>query len=199
MPKQDKSDIVLSSLETFHVLRSRLAYLGSFSTVFQSRTPIDTIKDELIGSYGGKLDERKLAELSSNCLQATICMNVALLYAAIHCYIELCGINSELRLDELDREIRVAEDSGLLNCMRELRNTVFHVRPNKRLDRLVDEVVSRTLENKLAFAKLERLLYDATEKIFTSPEALFQKKKEVLMQGFQDALAYYDKHLKDRS
>lgn len=202
MPKRDKSGIVLSSLETFDALRSRLAYLHSFSIMFQSDEdgmPIDRIDEELAARYGGELEDSDIAELASNCAQATICTHVALLYAAIGCYNELCEINPELRLDELDKEIRVVRDSGLFSSMRELRNAVFHIRPNKRLDKLVEDVARRTLKNKLALAKLERLLYDATEGIFSSPESLFQEKEEVLMQGFRDAVAYYDKHLKDRS
>jgi len=48
-----------------------------------------------------------------------------------------------------------------------------------------------------ALGKLERLLYDATEAVFRNPEVLFQKKKEILEQGFRDALAYYHEHLAD--
>ena len=60
---------------------------------------------------------------------------------------------------------------------------------------LINEVVKRTLENKLALGKIEDLLYDATERVFLSPETLFQQKEEVLMQGFRSALAYYEEHL----
>ncbi len=78
--------------------------------------------------------------------------------------------------------------------MRQVRNAVFHIRPNTNSTKLVGNVIRCTLDNRLALAKLERLLYDATEQIFLSPEALFQEKEEVLMQDYQDALAYYDKH-----
>ncbi len=129
------------------------------------------------------------------CSKAAICTCVALLYTAVCCYIKLLEINPELQHNELDKEIKTVKDSGLLNSMRDVRNAVFHIRPSTRSERLIDDVVRRTLANKLALAKLEDLLYDATENVFRSPEALFQEKEEVLMQGFQDALAYYDKNL----
>ena len=83
--------------------------------------------------------------------------------------------------------------------MSEMRNAVFHVRPSTQSERLLADVIRRTLAHRLALAKIERLLYDATERVFGDPESLFQEKEEVLMQGFQDALDYYDKHLSGTS
>ena len=129
------------------------------------------------------------------CSKAAICTHVALLYTAVCFYKTLVEVNPELRHDKLDEELEVVSGSGLLESMREVRNAVFHVRPSTRSELLINDVVKRTLENKLALSKIEDLLYDATERVFRSPEALFQEKEEILLQGFRSALAYYEEHL----
>ena len=144
-----------------------------------------------------KADEQQIGQARMHCAKAVISTHVALLYAAIWWYEKLVEINPSLKHDPVDAELRTVSDSGLLESMREVRNAVFHIRPSTRAERLISDVVNRTLANRLALAKLERLLYDATEAVFLNPEALFQEKEEVLMQGFRDALAYHHEHLAD--
>lgn len=195
-----KSDIVLSSLEAFLGLRSAMAYLRSISVVFDRNGDggrLGEVNEDLRLQLAGKADEKDIPQMLMSCAKAAICTHVALLYAAIWWYRKLVEINPALEYESLETELTVIIDSGLLESMREVRNAVFHIRPNTRSEWLIDDVVKRTLANKLALAKIERLLYDATEAVFRNSEALFQEKKEVLMQGYRDALAYYHEHLAD--
>ena len=195
-----KHEMVTSSLDAFEALRSSLAYLRSVSIIFDGPVgSLGTITKELKAVLAKGQSTQDLRQMSLHCSKAAICTHVALLYTAICFYLRLLEINPALRHHELDRELRTVTDSGLFESMREVRNALFHIRPNTQSERLLAEVVRRTLANKLAFAKLERLLYDATETVFRSPEDLFQEREEVLMQGFQDALDYYKRNLSDAS
>ena len=198
--KPTKSGIVLSSLEAFQGLRLAMAYLRSISIVFDRPRDggrLDSADQDLRMVLTGTADVKDIPQMLMFCAKAAISTHVALLYAAIWWYRKLVEINPALEYETLETELKVVIDSGLLESMREVRNAVFHIRPSTRSERLIDDVVKRTLANRLALAKLERLLYDATEAVFRDPEALFQEKEEVLMQGFRDALAYYHEHLAD--
>ena len=98
-----------------------------------------------------------------------------------------------MRHAELDRMLKVADDCGLLEKMRQVRNSVFHVRPSKRMETLIEEIARLNIENGIEMARLEHLLYDFTSDVFSGTE-IFQKNEEELMKGFNDALAYYDEH-----
>ena len=198
MTKSDRSGIVLRSLNSFQALRLALAYLRSISIIFEGGRAggqLAAIEEELKATIPEQLTEKDLRQLSMYCSKAAICTHVALLYTAVCFYKTLVEVNPALRYDELDEELDAVRGSGLLDSMRKVRNAVFHVRPSTRSELLINDVVKRTLENKLALGKIEDLLYDATERVFLSPEALFQEKEEVLLQGFRSALAYYEEHL----
>ena len=200
MATSDKQQMVLSSLDALQALRSSLAYLRSVSIIFNSpASALDKITEELGAVLSKAQSERDMTQMLQYCSRAAICTHVSLLYTAVCCYLRLVEINPALRHAGLDSELTLVTDSGLLKSMSEVRNAVFHVRPNTQSERLLADVVRRTLANRLALAKLERLLYDATEKAFGNPEGLYQEKEEVLMQGFQDALDYYKKHLSGTS
>ena len=197
MNTRDKLELVSSSLESFQALRKGLETLRSIGVIFETRDAtklVDRITGEARAS-GAELAETELAELAAYYIKAALCAHVGLLYAALCHYIRLVEINPELRHEELDHALRAARESGLFESMRELRNTVFHIRPSAQSERLVEKVLKQSRIDKLPGERLERLLYDATEKVFQSPEALFQEKEEVLMQGYRDALAYYEKHV----
>ena len=198
MSKLDKSQIVMRSMDSFQALRLYLAYLRSFSIIFEGGGAgghLAALEEELKATAPEQLTEAELGLLSMYCSKAAICTHVALLYTAVCFYKMLVEVNSALRHDKLDEEIEAARVSGLLDSMRQVRNAVFHVRPSTRPELLINEVVKRTLENKLSLGKIEDLLYDATERVFRNPETLFQEKEEVLMEGYRSALAYYEEHL----
>ena len=198
MSKLNKFQFVRRSLDSFQALRLSLAFLRSISVVFESGGAgrhLAAIEEELKATIPEQLTEAKLRLLSIYCSKAAIFTHTALLYTAVGFYKTLVEINPALRHDKLDAELEAARGSGLLDSMREVRDAVFHVRPSTQSELLINEVVKRTLENKLALGKIEDLLYDATERVFLSPETLFQQKEEVLMQGFRSALAYYEEHL----
>ena len=137
---------------------------------------------------------REEAEALEECYyRATISVYVALLYAVLKHYQMLGRLNPALRHAELDRVLKVAEDCGLLEKMRQVRNSVFHVRPNKRMETLIEEVTRLEFDNGIEMAGLECLLYDFTSDVFSGTE-IFQKSEEELMKGFNDALVYYDEH-----
>ena len=198
MSELDKSQIVLRSMDSFQALRSSLAYLRSVSIILEAGGDgghLTTIEEELKATTPEQLTEAEFRLLSIYCSKAAICTHVALLYTAVCFYKALVEVNPALRHDKLDEELEAARGSGLLESMREARNAVFHIRPSTRPELLINEVVKRTLENKLSLGKIEDLLYDATEKVFRNPETLFQEKEEVLMEGYRRALAYYEEHL----
>lgn len=175
-----------------------LAYLRSFSIIVEDDGDgrhLTAIEKELKATAPEQLTEAELRLLSMYCSKAAICTHVALLYTAVCFYKTLVEVNPALRHDKLDEELEAARDSGLLDSMREVRNAVFHVRPSTRPELLINKVVKRTFENKLSLGNIEDLLYDATERVFLNPETLFQEKKEVLMEGYRRALAYYEEHL----
>ena len=197
MNTRDRLELVSSSLESFHALRKGLETVRSIGVIFEKRDAtgiVDAISSDARAS-GAEVSEAELAELATYYIKAALCTHVGLLYAALCHYTRLVEINPELRHDELDTALKIARESGLFESMREVRNTVFHIRPCVRSERLVEGVVKQSRGSKLPGATLERLLYDATEKVFQSPEALFQEREEVLMQGYRDALAYYDRHV----
>ena len=197
MNTRDRLELVSSSLESFHALRKDLETIRSIGVIFEKRDVaglVDSIAGEVKAS-GADVAEAEVVELATYCIKAALCTHVGLLYAALCQYTRLVDINRELRHEELDAALKIARESGLFESMRELRNTVFHIRPSARCERLVEAVVKQSRGSGLPGARLERLLYDATEKVFQSPEALFQEKEEVLMQGYRDALAYYDRHV----
>ena len=198
MSRLDKSQIVLRSMDSFQALRMYLAYLRSFSIIVEDDGDgghLTAIEKELKATAPEQLTEAELRLLSMYCSKAAICTHVALLYTAVCFYKTLVEVNPALRHDKLYEELEAARDSGLLDSMREVRNAVFHVRPSTRPELLINKVVKRTLENKLSLGNIEDLLYDATERVFLNPETLFQEKKEVLMEGYRRALAYYEEHL----
>ena len=200
MTKSDNQRVVMSSLDAFHALRLSLAYLRSVSVIFDGPTaPLEKITQELRTVVPEGQSERDMTQMLQHSSKASICTHVSLLYAAVCCYLRLVEINPALRHDGLDRELTIFTDNGLLKAMSDMRNAVFHVRPSIQSERLLADVVRRTLAHRLALAKIERLLYDATEKVFGNPQGLFQEREEVLMQGFHDALDYYNKHLSGTS
>ena len=202
MSELDKSKTVLRSMDSFQALRSSLAYLRSVSIILEDGGDgghLTTIEEELKATTPEQLTEAEFRLLSIDCSKAAICTHVALLYTAVCFYKALVKVNPALRHDKLDEELEAAKGSGLDESMREARNAVFHIRPSTRPELLINEVVKRTLENKLSLGKIEDLLYDATEKVFRNPETLFQEKEEVPMEGYRRALAYYEEHLSKSS
>ena len=194
-------DVELRSLEAFQALRSVLAYLRSISVIFESGNAaghLAAIEEEIKATVPKQLTVTDLRLLSSYCSHAAIYTHVAVLHTALGFYTALVEVNPALRYEELDKELKAARCSGLLEKMREVRNAVFHVRPSAQVEQLILDVVKGSTENKLEWNKLENLLFDATERVFRSPEALFQKKREVLEEGFRSALAYYEEHVADK-
>ena len=201
MDKLDKTRVVLRSLDSFQALRSALTYLRSISVVFESGKAgghIEAIEEQIKATVPEQLTETQLGLLSTCCSHAAICTHMALLYTAVCSYEALVKVNPLLRYDKLDKELEAAKRNDLLDSMRKVRNAVFHVRPSTRSEQLILDIVRLSTENKLEWNKLENLLFDATERVFRSPETLFQEKKEVLEEGFRRALAYYEEHLADR-
>ena len=134
------------------------------------------------------------AEALEQCYyRATISVYVALLFAVLRHYQKLGRLNPQLRHAELDRLLKVADHCGLLEKMRQVRNSVFHVRPNKRMETLVDEITRLAEANEIDLPGVECLLYDLTSDVLSGTE-IFQKSEEELTKGFNDALAYYDEH-----
>ena len=201
MDRPDKTRVVLRSLDSFQALRSALAYLRSISVIFESGKSgghLAAIGEEIEATAPEQLTEPDLHLLSSYCSHAAIWTHIALVYTAVCFYEELVKVNPALRYDELDKELEVARRNGLLDSMRKARNAVFHVRPRPRPEQLILDVVRGSIENKIEWNRLENLLFDATEKVFHSPEALYQEKKEALEEGFRSALAYYEEHIADK-
>ena len=189
-----KDRVVLESLGSFGSLRTALSYLRSVSIVFEDDVDegYSVISKEIKTIVGERGEEE--AQILLECyLQAIISLHIALLYAGLTHYRKLGELNAKLKHSELEGMLEAAEGCGLLERMRQVRNSVFHVRPNKKVGTLINEVRNLAIDNGIGLARLEHLLYDFTSDVFSSTE-IFQESEEVLMQGFNDALAYYDKH-----
>ena len=198
MNEPDRTRAVLRSLEGLQALKSALAYLRSMSVVFESGNAgghLAAIREEIEAIAPEHLTEPELGLLSSQSLRAAMSIHQALLYTAVCFYEALVEANPALRYDELDEVLEAARRNGLLDSMRDLRNAVFHVRPNVRSHELLLDVVRGSTENALDWNRLENLLFDAAERVFRDPEALLQEKKEVLEEGYRSLLAYYEEHL----
>ena len=198
----DKTRTVVRSLDALQSLRSVLVYMRSMSVIFESGNAaghLAAIGEEIRAIGPERLTETEVEQLSARCSQAAMYTHLSLLYTAVSCYQTVVEANPALCHDKLDEVLETARRSGLLDSMRELRNAVFHVRPSVRSRELLLDVVSGSKENALAWNRLEDLLFDATERVFRDPEALFQEKKEVLEEGFRRALAYYEEHLAQKS
>ena len=193
MNMSSKDNVVSESLSSFGSLRTALAYLRSISIILEDE------QDKLRSMISKEIrtmvaQNQEEAEALEQCYyRATISVYVALLYAVLKHYQKLGRLNPQLRHAELDRMLKVADDCGLLEKMRQVRNSVFHVRPSKRMETLIEEVARLNFENGIEMAGLEHLLYDFTSDVFSGTE-IFQKNEEELMKGFNDALAYYDEH-----
>ena len=194
-----KSKVVLKSLESFDSLRVGLAYLRSVSIILErdedfSTNPVPVWIADVI-KYRGKnavLDVEQLESQMQSYYLATTSLPVALLYAALCHYKELANQNSRLRYAKLDSVLEEMEENGLFEKMREFRNAIFHVRPNKRIDQQAQDIFSFGIESNLKFARLEQLLYDFTEHVFRNFEILLQESREKLEDGYKKALAHYD-------
>ena len=193
MIMSSKDNVVSESLSSFGSLRTALAYLRSISIILEDeQDKLRSMISEEIRTIVAQNQEE--AEALEQCYyRATISVYVALLYAVLRHYQKLGRLNPQLRHAELDRMLKVADDCGLLEKMRQVRNSVFHVRPSKRMETLIEEVTRLDFENGVEMAGLEHLLYDFTSDVFSGTE-IFQKSEEELMKGFNDALAYYDEH-----
>ena len=190
------------SWDCFDGLRSTLIYLRSISVIFETGKAgghLAAIEEEVKLVAPETLTEEDLSQLSFYCSQSAMYLHAALLYTAVCFYESLLEVNPALAYDKLDRELEKIRRSGLLDSMCELRNAVFHVRPNVRSHHLLRDFVRCSAECNLEWNTLENLLFDATEKVFRSPEVLFQEKREVLEEGFRKALAYYEEHVADNN
>ena len=191
----NKSEVVHESLRSFGALRTGLAYFRSISIIFeddeQTRRSAMSREIKTMTPQGAE-DE---ADSLEDCYhRATISMYIALVYVVLTHYRKLGGLNSRLKHAELDHAVEVAASCGLLEKMRQVRNSVFHVRPGTKMETLVEEVTRLAIDNGIELAALEDLLYDFTVRVFSSTE-IFQESEEELMKSFNDALAYYDEHL----
>ena len=171
-----------------------MSYLRSISIVFEDDVDEShSVISKEIKTIVGESAEEEAQILEICYLRAIFSLHIALLYAGFVHYQKLGELNPKLKHIELERTLEVAQNCGLLESMRQLRNSVFHVRPNRKVDTLINEVRDLAVDNRIRLAGLEHLLYDFTSDVFGSTE-IFQESEEVLMQGFNDALAYYDKH-----
>ena len=197
--KWTKSKVVRQSLNAFDSLRKRLAYLRSVSIVMEqddesTNPPVPVWIADMLAfriSPAARDAEQLRSQVQSYYL-ATTSMPIALLYSALCDYKELAEMNADLSYGPLDRVLAEMEARGLLGKMRDLRNAMFHVRPNKRIDQLVHEIMSLSSEKSLKFAHIERLLYDFTEYTFRHFSLLLQEDRRKLEDGFKQALAHYD-------
>ena len=189
-----KDNVVSESLSSFGSLRTALAYLRSISIILDDeQDKLRSVVSEEIKTVIAQNQEDD-AEVIEECFyRATVSVYIALLYAVLKHYQKLGRLNPQLRHAELDRVLKVAGDCGLLEKMRQVRNSVFHVRPNKKMETLVDEITRLAEDNEIELPGVECLLYDFTSDVLSGTE-IFQKSEEELMKGFNDALAYYDEH-----
>ena len=202
--------MVSASLEVFRSLRIALAYLRSVSIALEHREDdLDKIA-QWIHIWPRAVAESERARIIADYRRATFLMYFALLYAPLTHYSKLRALNPKLKHDRLDRAIEIAKTYGLFEKMRQVRNSVFHIRPSTSIDSMISEIVGLDVPdldigNKpvglsgtlLRLIELERLLYDFTESTFASTE-IYQEDRETLIQGYNEALAYYDEHLADR-
>ena len=142
MNMSSKHSVVSESLSSFDSLRTALAYLRSISITFgDEKDKLRSVVSEEIKTMIAQSPEDEAEVLEDCYYRATMSFYTALLYAVIKHYQKLGRLNSQLRHTELDRVLKVADDCGLLEKMRQVRNSVFHVRPNKRMETLIDEVL----------------------------------------------------------
>lgn len=202
MKKQNswpKSKIVLQSMASFDSLRKGLAYMRSVSIVLQHDGEAYSDPDPIwvadLVKYRGAPKEEDAEEFASQLHSyylATTALPLALLYAALCHYRALVRLNKDLRYAELDSALIEMEDCGLFEKMRHFRNAVFHIRPNKRIDQMLQDILTLSLDNNLPFVRLEQLLYDFTDHAFLNFNVLLQESEEKLKEGYKQALAHYD-------
>ena len=102
----------------------------------------------------------------------------------------LCHYRALVRTsDTPDSALIEMEDCGLFEKMRHFRNAVFHIRPNKRIDQMLQDILTLSLDNNLPFVRLEQLLYDFTDHAFLNFNVLLQESEEKLKEGYKQALA----------
>ena len=124
----------------------------------------------------------------------TVALLDSLLFSALEHYVDLVKTNPQLKHEELEATLRVMRECGLMETLRRLRNAVFHVKHNENIDNLVEEVRRLSSEHHIVIRRVEDLLYESTEQVFSGTE-IYRQPREALEQAFERALAYYQEHL----
>ena len=201
MSSLDEFKAVDRSLDSFKALRDGLGYLRSISVSFEldevSQNRLFTLMVSRAMATDGTFNSDEADELSRSYFQTTVALMYSLLFAALQHYMELIETNTQLKHAELEATLHEMRECGLLDALRRLRNAVFHVKPNENIEDLAEEVRRLSGEYRVNMRKVENLLYESTEQVFLGTE-IFRKPREVLEQGYQEALAYYREHLADK-
>ena len=191
---------VSESLDSFKALRDGLGYLRSISVCFEVDEESKNRLFTLMASHGmatdGIFNADEADEWSRPYFQMIVPLLCSLLFAALQHYMELIETNTQIKHEELEATLHEMRRCGLLDTLRRLRNAVFHVKPNESIEDLAEEVRKLSKAHQISMRKVENLLYESTKQVFLGTE-IYRQPREVLEQGYQEALAYYREHLAD--
>ena len=198
MNPHDEIKVVNESLDAFKALRDGLGHLRSISACFEmneeARARLSTLMVDRATSPDSAFDALAAAKWSRAYFQMIPALLYSLLFAALQHYTDLTESNSELKHEELEAILGKMRACGLLDTLSRVRNAVFHVKPNENIEALVDEAKRLFSENQIAVRRVEDLLYECTAQIFLGTK-IYRQPREKLEEAFQEALAYYHKHV----
>ena len=201
MSSLGETKAVLRSLDAFDALRVGLGYLRSITVCFaeneESRSRMSSLMVSHAMAADGSFRVDQAEKLANSYFWMIIPLMYSLLDAALQHYVDVIKSNPQLKHQEMEATLQRMRDCGLMGALRQLRNAVFHIRPNKNVDKLIEEVHKLANENGIVMSQVEKLLYDSTEQVFLGTE-IYRTSREELEKGFQEALAYYREHLAER-
>lgn len=196
MKKHHSTDVVVESLDAFKALRMTLAYLRCITTSFDRQWKSGPFSPSVRKRW--KLEENynaaQIEELTF-CYQISIMvMHLALVHDVLSHYKRLVALNPKLCFEPIDSVLNMLIENGIFEEMRQIRNSVFHIRANVNVIKKFLDLIGRLEWDGVYLRRMEDTFYDYTEFLFVESD-IFQHDREDLLKAFDEAVEYYKTHV----
>ena len=191
------SRLLDKAITEFYSLRMVMALLRSISVHLDrsSGEPEASVRAREALESLDHYPKASIQQLAVNMNVSTILLSLSLLSTAIAKYQDIVSRNRELAHDPLQERLRQLQEIGILNKMRLLRNSVFHMRNDAQHIKMAGEITRDLSAHGIHAFELENLLYEAIRAVFRKPEEMYGVPRAVLMDHYRQALEYYREHV----